>query len=51
MVLTRLAEVIRDIEKSVEDGALFESLADAFTFRIMPRIQDVARAGEATQAE
>jgi len=44
--LVKVAEVIRDVEKSVEEGAPFDSLADAFTFRILPRIQDVARAGE-----
>lgn len=49
--LSQLAAVIRDVEKSVEEGAPFESLADAFTFRIMPRIQDVARAGENASAE
>jgi len=42
--LDRLAAVIRDVETSVEQGAPFESLADAFTFRILPRIVAVSRA-------
>ncbi len=49
--LGRLAEVIRDVEKSVEEGAPYDSLTDAFTFRILPRMKEVARAGETSQAD
>lgn len=49
--LIKVAEVIRDVEKSVEEGAPFESLSDAFTFRILPKIKEVARAGRAENAE
>jgi len=49
--LDRLAETIRDVERSVDEGAPFNSLADAFTFRILPRMSDVARAGAGHAAD
>lgn len=36
--LRRLSGVVRDVSRSVEQGASFEELADAFTFRILPQI-------------
>ena len=36
--LHRLAGVVRDVTRSVEQGAPFEELNDAFTFRILPQI-------------